>query len=630
MKKLMGFTGVSVLLLGVLLASQTAAALTGAVFTTNVACDGTNVNIFTDKADVYLDGGPHHAGAASLPDGDYYVQVTIPSGALQLGYTSTASVHVTNGSFDQCYKLLDILLQTSDNQPGFDDTTNSGGVYKVWVCTDVAFENCKTDNFKVKNAPHVDSGSIFGTKWEDLNADGIFDGGEEGIPHWTINLFESNGSTFVASAITDIDGDYSFVGVEAGTYDVCENIPAGWFPSFPQTSAPNCHDDIVVTQGGNTLHIDFGNYRNATISGAKYEDMNGDGDLTDGVGLENWTINLGGDASATDNTSAIGGFSFSVKPGTYTVCETLVSGWMQTSPTATYDCGDGTFGYEITVISNEKSNHNDFGNFELGSIFGMKWFDANVSHTNDGEAALENWTINLYESDGTTLIASDLTNLSGNYEFSGLALGTYVVCESFPDSHWLQTFPESGFSCSNGTKGYEITINASGQAVHHKDFGNVCLEGTGGKTLGFWSNKNGEKTMNDGGTLAPELALLVGKNLRNGNGSNFDPASYSAFRTWLLNASATNMAYMLSAQFAATTLDVEAGLVDGTDMIFAPELYAYTGSNVISVNDLLTRANTELGLNGLVLSGNSNRTYQEALKNVLDKINNNLQIAICD
>ena len=39
--------------------------------------------------------------------------------------------------------------------------------------------------------------------------------------------------------------------------------------------------------------------------------------------------------------------------------------------------------------------------------------------------------------------------------------------------------------------------------------------------------------------------------------------SYSDFRTWLLSATATNMAYMLSAQLVALKLDVYFNKVDG-------------------------------------------------------------------
>ncbi|MGH9845555.1 MAG: hypothetical protein ACREEM_43145, partial [Blastocatellia bacterium] len=156
------------------------------------------------------------------------------------------------------------------------------------------------------------------------------------------------------------------------------------------------------------------------------------------------------------------------------------------------------------------------------------------------------------------------------------------------------------------------------------NFGNVCLGAGGGKTLGFWSNTNGQNVMNDGGTLAPELMLLSSLNLRNASGADFDPATYSSFRTWILGATATNMAYMLSAQLAAMELNVEASFVNGGALVYAPGAAGANAAGFITVNALMAEANTELGLHGLTLAGSPFRAYQEALKNALDKANNNL------
>ena len=55
-----------------------AAGLSGKIFTTTA--DGEIENHFSIKHAVYLSGGPVHEGAAGLPDGTYYFQVTGPSG----------------------------------------------------------------------------------------------------------------------------------------------------------------------------------------------------------------------------------------------------------------------------------------------------------------------------------------------------------------------------------------------------------------------------------------------------------------------------------------------------------------------------------------------------------------------
>ncbi len=79
--------------------------LPGAIFTTDSTCTEVNQNIFDNKEDVYVDGGPAHPGAAGLPDGSYCVQVTDPSGATVLGKSDPGAVTVVDGEFVQCYQL---------------------------------------------------------------------------------------------------------------------------------------------------------------------------------------------------------------------------------------------------------------------------------------------------------------------------------------------------------------------------------------------------------------------------------------------------------------------------------------------------------------------------------------------
>lgn len=128
--------------------------LTGAVFTTDNNCGGTDLNVYQSKDDVYANGGPQNDHAAGLPDGSYYVQVTSPDGMLlgtTVGSANERPAHVTNGHFDACYQLSAILIRASNGQPGYDDTPNAGGEYKLWISSDRGFKESetKTDNFKV-------------------------------------------------------------------------------------------------------------------------------------------------------------------------------------------------------------------------------------------------------------------------------------------------------------------------------------------------------------------------------------------------------------------------------------------------------------------------------------------------
>jgi hypothetical protein len=381
------------------------AQLAGAIFTTDGACVGTNVNIFTDKDDVYLDGGPVQPGAAGLPDGEYFVKVTEPSGTLlgtSIGSADETPALVVNGEFAVCYQLSAILVKASDSLPGYDTTTNGGGEYKVWISQSSTFDGGtnKTDNFKVDET-EPDSGTLEVIKFYDANVNGINDDGQE---------------------------------------------------------------------------------------------------------LTGWEIHI----------------------------------------------VDGTEYVRYTPVS--------------------------------------------------IIVAPDV----------------YTVTESTPvEPNWV------------GTTGNPVIVGlAAGEAVT-VEFGNVCLGGGGGHTLGFWSNKNGQATLNDGASMASELALLSGLHLRNAGGSDFDPACYTgcptALRSWLLNGTAVNIAYMLSVQLSAMALNVEAGFVDGDALV-------YDGVDFVTISSLMAAADAALAADGETFDGDLNRAFQEALKNTLDAANNNqnfVQAAPC-
>jgi hypothetical protein len=263
-------------------------------------------------------------------------------------------------------------------------------------------------------------------------------------------------------------------------------------------------------------------------------------------------------------------------------------------------------------------------------ISGFKYYDANLNGQRDaGEPGIANWPIDITDGGLVTV----LTDGTGLWATDQLGPDDYNFQEQQAASPWIQTGntvdqttsganTPSGFVNSLTNFIYNITV--ADDPISNINFGNVCIGAGGGHTLGYWSNKNGRATMNDGGSMNSELALLSGLNLRNGNGTHFNPATYATFRTWLLNATATNMAYMLSAQLSAMALNVEAGFVATGALIFAPGTTSANALGFATVGAIMTEANTELGLHGLVLSGSAFRAYQEALKNALDNANNNL------
>jgi hypothetical protein len=129
----------------------------------------------------------------------------------------------------------------------------------------------------------------------------------------------------------------------------------------------------------------------------------------------------------------------------------------------------------------------------------------------------------------------------------------------------------------------------------------------GGRTLGFWSNKNGQALIS-----ASDLQGLRDLCLRTTSGADFSVSSKSSLRTWILGATGRNMASMLSAQLAATYLSVQHGFTDPTVVV--------DGS--LTVSALISYANSLLCADGVTVANDINRAEQERVKDILDRINN--------
>jgi len=108
------------------------------------------------------------------------------------------------------------------------------------------------------NTPAPVAGSISGTVFLDLSYDGARDGDEAGIANWNVMLSGPVNGTIV----TDAAGSYSFTGLPAGTYTVCESQRFGWLQTGPLT-ASSCTSGygytVVVPAGGTVPSLDFGN-----------------------------------------------------------------------------------------------------------------------------------------------------------------------------------------------------------------------------------------------------------------------------------------------------------------------------------------------------------------------------------
>jgi hypothetical protein len=426
----------------------------GAVFTT--LPDGTrvNANIYTNAYDVYLDGGPGPnapPGAAGLPEGNYYFQVTDPSGKrlLSTDPVNCRTFHVNEyGVIDSVIpvimtvkirgKLTDVDMThvtgidvdheelgaiTVQLMP-FSETPNKGGVYKVWVTPIDKFVGdptlvdngysppnyhgflpgwSKTDNFKV----HVDSNggkppqkqwvhTLFVRKFFDLNANGAWEKATEPeIIGWPVDVIDP---------YLVVNSFYT---------------PASYF-------------------------------------------------------LFNEAV-----------------------PYTVTVVEGSVEDWWQTA--LMINGVSQPLAAEAYVDFTEEGNQTNtvvFGNVTFGDVTLFKFYDRDLDGVWDaGEPPLEGVMFTLTGVDviGNPVSLSGTTTTNGSLMFVDLVPGNYTLTEILPAGEWIATTPTN------------VSFFVPGGDGPVFEFGNACKGYAGFGTKGYWHNKNGLSE-----TSLEDLAFLNG------------------------------------------------------------------------------------------------------------------------
>ena len=304
--------------------------------------------------------------------------------------------------------------------------------------------------------------SISGTKFNDINGNGLREASDLGLPGVTIFIDTNlNGVLNLgeSSTVTGVNGNYSFANLGPGSYRIREMQTAG---STQTTSNPA---DILVGIDDDITNVSFGNFQLISIGGLKFNDINGNGvqDVGD-VGLAGVTLfidaNLNGllDLGELSTvTNASGTYSFTnIGPGTYRVREVLPAGSTQTTPNP------------LDIVANSGTNITgiNFGNFtnsfQLIVIGGLKFNDVNGNGAQDvGDIGLAGVTMFIDANLNGLLDIGELstvTNASGSYSFANLGPGTYRVREVRP-AVTIQTTPNpADIQASSGNNSVEVNF----------------------------------------------------------------------------------------------------------------------------------------------------------------------------
>jgi Peptidase family C25/SdrD B-like domain/GEVED domain len=284
---------------------------------------------------------------------------------------------------------------------------------------------------------NVPSAVLYGNIWWDVNANAAQNAGELGLSGFTVQRYDVTGTILQATTTTDADGNYSFSGLAAGSYVIVVTPPTlltkAWVETVESTGGTgslNNQIPVTVVAGqisgshnfgytqsdtadiGDSLFYDFDadGIQDAAETGIPsvtvwlYQDVDRDGTIDDGVD----------ELVATTVTSGTGTYLFQNFPaGSYVV---------------KVDTADPDFPTDVTPTADP--------DLAAASIGDFIWLDSNANGVqNAGEDGIARVVVNLYadvDGSGTlngadSLVASTMTNVNGNYLFTGLIAGRYFV-----------------------------------------------------------------------------------------------------------------------------------------------------------------------------------------------------------
>ena len=363
----------------------------------------------------------------NLKPGNYNLQFTLP-----LSYFFTATNQGPNDNLDS-----DVSGNTIQNI-----TLNSG------------------QDVQNMDAGAFIRGSIGDFVWEDINGNGIQDDEEQGIVNIQISLQGNTGTGLPVNltATTDQNGRYIFGNLIPGVYTITLVKPDRYqFSPSEQGGDDNKDSDgaegvvngIIINSNTIISNVDFGLTGGVNIGDFVWEDINTNGiqDI-DEPGIPNITITIQGSTFAGNpvmvsmKTDADGRYLFAgVNPGNYILTFDLPSGYLPTralvgiDPEKDSNLSENLNTIDITVDNNISDLSLDVGLVRLGSIGDLVWEDLNCNGIREtGEPGVAGVVISIEGVDLFSAIIQDTatTDINGNYLFSNLKPGLYVVTFNIP------------------------------------------------------------------------------------------------------------------------------------------------------------------------------------------------------
>ena len=357
---------------------------------------------------------------------------------------------------------------------------------------------------------------LSGKVYYDANDSSSFDNGEDPFKDITVELVGTDGSV-VATTKTDTDGNYSFTGLDAGTYTV-KVTKAGDIAELTQTEDPDGTKDSA--SGAITLNADnpvrenvnFGYIKKHAISGNVYLDQNRDKTKNTGdIDLSGVTVKLldkDGNVAGTTTTDADGNYSFTgLNDGTYTVQVDKTGPLADREQTEDPSGKTDSRSQAITFTRTDPDVTNvNFGYAEDYTVSGTVYYDKDRSETlNNSEPGFDGITVNLLGEDGQ-VVATTTTKADGTYSFSKLPAGKYTVKVEPSDLLKKLELTEDPDGTKDHTSGV-VQVNHDNPSVKNVNFGYIANNSING-TIYRDGDRDGKKGDTEGRYSGVTVQLL--------------------------------------------------------------------------------------------------------------------------
>jgi hypothetical protein len=287
-------------------------------------------------------------------------------------------------------------------------------------------------------------GSIGDRVWlETVDCDGVQQAGEPGINGVRVELRRASDMALLDSTVTSGDGNYAFNNLDSGectppggylvVIDLTSAALSGLTANFDRDGGMDARTVVFLPSGAQITDVDFSFCEVFTglIGDFVWKDLDCDGVQDVGEpGIAGVTVKLldsNGNLLATAVTDAGGIYVFSgLTPGDYCVMVDTSTLPAQLAPSFDLDGGMDSMAC-LTLARNQSNRDVDFGYCCTGRIGDFVWRDLDCDGLQDGgEPGIAGVKVILKDSSGN-VIAMDVTDAAGAYEFTGLCAGTYTV-----------------------------------------------------------------------------------------------------------------------------------------------------------------------------------------------------------